>query len=129
MTVTAWGVDLKYTVFNQPSYLPLNLHSQLKTSCVNAMYSLLERGNFQPAMLYAMMCYVTTPKTASSPGKVEPQQHRASEACLTGRTLFFRGTKISKDSPHPGTECLGCNESKGRVGSVTFFFEEFSFNS
>ena len=62
-------------VFNQPSYLPLNLHSQSKTSCVNAMYSLLEMGNFQPAMLYAMMCYVTTPKTASSPGKVEPQQH------------------------------------------------------
>ena len=122
-------------VFNQPSYLPLNLHSQSKTSCVNAMYSLLEMGNFQPAMLYAMMCYVTTPKTASSPGKVEPQQHpkrpalRRPEACLTGRTLFFRGTKISKDSPHPGTECLGCNESKGRLGSVTFFFEEFSVNS
>ena len=52
--------------------------------------------------------YVVSYATWQLP-KLAAHQHPKTaqkQACLTGRTLFFLGTKMSKDSPHPGTECL-----------------------
>lgn len=43
----------------------------------------------------------------------EPVETRRAAACRTGRTLFFRGTKMSKVAPQPGTECLNDQGSRG----------------